>query len=136
MKWTGITLTALALAGCQTSTSTSNQPVVPEGTFELQAFELSSGPVVTVSDPSRYTVTFLPDARLSARTDCNLCNGGYELSSSGFDTGPLACTRAACLPESLETPYVQALSSAFALEPRGSELLIFYPDGTLRFRSM
>lgn len=136
MKWMGIALLAVAVAGCDTSTSTENEPVVPEGTFELQAFELSSGQVVTVPDPSRYTLTFLPDSRLNARTDCNVCNGGYELSSSGFDVGLLACTRAACLPESLETPYVQALDSAFALELRGAELLVFYAEGTLRFRSM
>lgn len=135
-RWIGIALLALGVTACETSTSAENEPVAPEGTFELQAFELSSGQVVTVPDPSRYTVTFLPEARLSAQTDCNFCNGSYELSGSGFDVGLLACTLAACHPESLETPFVQALDSAFALELRGTELLIFYPDGTLRFTSM
>ncbi|HSF17065.1 MAG TPA: META domain-containing protein [Vicinamibacteria bacterium] len=125
---------AAILSGCETSTSASiDEAALPQGVWALQAFELSRGQFVTVPDPSQYTLELAEDGALHARTDCNLCNGTYQVSGSHLSIGLLACTRAACRQGSLEGPYVDALGSATSWELAGDELTIRYEGGRMRF---
>ncbi|HXV64369.1 MAG TPA: META domain-containing protein [Vicinamibacteria bacterium] len=124
---------AAIVSGCDTSTSVPIDTAALQGVWALEAFELSGGQVVTVPDPSQYTLELAEDDALHARTDCNLCNGSYRVSGSDLSIGLLACTRAACLPGSLEQPYVDALGSATSWELVGDELTIRYAGGRMRF---
>ena len=47
---------------------------------------------MTIADPSRYTVQFLPDGRLLARLDCNHGRGGYTAAEGVLALTPLAVT--------------------------------------------
>ena len=45
---------------------------------------------MTIADPSRYTVQFLPEGRLLARLDCNQGRGGYTAAEGVLTLTPLA----------------------------------------------
>lgn len=134
MRTMRLVLFVLIIAGCETSTSVQDSGAVPPlGVWALRAFELSGGQVVIVPDPTRYTLELLEGGQLNARTDCNVCNGTYQLSGNNLSIGLLACTLAACSADSLEGPYVDALGSAARFELEGDLLLIRYAEGMMRF---
>ena len=127
-----------ALSACDTSDSMTSPDAAidePTGTWALQSFELSDGTVVAVPDPSSYTLDLgaTEAGRANVRADCNLCNGGYELSATRLDFGLMACTRAACPPGSLEMDYVRALESTTTFLRSGGSLTLSYDGGILRF---
>ncbi len=131
---------ALALSSCETSTSVNNVPtspsslaMLPSGTWGLIAFEPRDGSAVTVEDPARYTVEFGDDSAVHIRADCNQCNGNYESRGAFLELGLLACTLAACPPQSLADPYLAALGAASSYAASNGELLVAYADGVLRF---
>jgi heat shock protein HslJ len=106
------------------------------GSWSLLAFDLDSGQSVPVPDPSRYTLTLGTDLRANVRADCNVCNGNYTSSGSSLEFGLFACTLAACLPGSLEAPYMSALGSTSSYELTSGELRLRYEGGVLRFGPM
>lgn len=127
-----------ALSACDTSRSVTNPDVAvadPTGAWALQSFALSDGRVVTVPDPSSYTLDLgLTEAsRAHIRADCNLCNGSYESTGSMLTFGLMACTRAACPPESLGNDYERALGSTTAYQRSGRSLTLTYDGGQMRF---
>jgi heat shock protein HslJ len=131
-------LAALVLAvACESTgpTSPTAEPAVatPRGFWALSVFDLDGGQDLAVLDPLQYTLDLGDDGRVSLRADCNLCNGSYRIDGSRFEVGLLACTLAACPPESLDRAYLAAIDSAvsFALDENG--LAIAYTDGVLRF---
>jgi heat shock protein HslJ len=134
----GILAGVALLAACEKS-ATSNTPLssaaeaAPAGVWSLQSFDLSGGQSVVVSDPAGYTLELAADGSTHVRADCNVCNGGYDLSGRALHIGLLACTRAACPPDSLDGDYLRALSSASSLEKSGDVLRIAYDGGVLRF---
>jgi para-nitrobenzyl esterase len=70
--------------------------------WQLVKFQGSDEKTLTPDDKAKYTITFEPDGRVSARIDCNRGRGTW--SSSGpnqLQFGPLALTRAMCPPGSL-----------------------------------
>lgn len=61
---------------------------------------------LTISDPSRYTVSFGEDGQVAFRLDCNRGHGGFETKADAADAGqlkfgPIAATRARCPPPSV-----------------------------------
>jgi heat shock protein HslJ len=128
------------LAACEKS-ATSSTPLSstaeapPAGVWALQSFDLAGGQSVTVPDPAGYTLELAADGSTHVRADCNFCKGGYDLSGRALHIGLLACTRAACPPDSLDGDYLRALSSASSLETSGELLQITYDGGILRFAS-
>lgn len=126
-------LAGWALSSCSDATSPEELSAI-QGAWELQAFELDSGPTVPIPNPNRYTATFGIDGRLTARADCNNCSGGYETAGNALRIDTLACTRAFCPPPSFFDEYVAALSSSQAFVRQGGVLLIDYAGGTMRFR--
>jgi heat shock protein HslJ len=136
VKTYGIVLVAaiITLSSCSTSTSVKeDEMALPSGTWALTRIEPHDGVAISVSDPSRYTVEFHDDNSVHIRADCNLCNGGYENKGTHIELGLLACTLAACPPQSLADSFLDALSSATTHELSKGELLVAYPDGVLRF---
>lgn len=126
-----------ATLGCETTSSVSERSespsALPSGAWALEAFELSGGRMIPVADKGAYTLEFVDEERLHVRADCNVCNGGYSLASGSIEIGLLACTRAACPPESLESDYLQALDGATTVATEGASLRILYGEGALLF---
>jgi heat shock protein HslJ len=127
-------LLALLPAGCTDSISTAD--FGPAGIlWKLQAFELTDGTVIAVADPATYTLLFDPGGTLTARADCNTCNGEYGFVNGLFRMGISGCTRVACPPGSLDTRYIAALNAVTAFSMSGSELTLTYVRGVMRFNS-
>jgi len=108
-----VPLVALLLAGCA-------GPLPPPGptipglagtTWQLVRFKGSDDTVVTLEDPSQYTLAFARDGSFTARIDCNRARGTWTSAAPGqVELGPLALTRAMCPPGSLHDRMVRHLS--------------------------
>ena len=119
------TLTCLAilwtggiLVGCQGVTTETAQEVTNsisanplKGTdWRLVKFQSMSDAIGTErpDDPSLYTMRLNSDGTVSMRLNCNRANGTWSAkpssngSSGNFEFGPLAMTRALCLPPSMD----------------------------------
>jgi heat shock protein HslJ len=132
-------LVAMMMA-CDTSDSMTNPDRAiedPTGAWALQAFQLSDGSSIPVPDPSSYTLDLgtVEAERAHIRADCNVCNGGYEVSGSTLTFGLMGCTLAACQPGSLERDYLFALGSASTYQRSGDSLALTYDDGVLQFQA-
>jgi len=77
--------------------------------WQWEQFEGGDGSVTTPDDPSRYTVTFLPDARLAIRADCNRAVGAWSSQESQLELSIGGMTRAMCPPGSLSNDFVEDL---------------------------
>jgi heat shock protein HslJ len=118
--------------GCNES-PTSPSDLIGE-TWRLVEIERSGLPSIPAPTGREFTIEFLDAARISVRADCNSCSGTYELLDEARVTiQPLACTRAFCGNDSLDTLYLQALSEARGLRRNGDELTIRSDDIALRF---
>ena len=89
-----------------------------------------------LEDTSDYTIEFLADGHIAIRADCNRGRASFEtFGENGLRVGPVAMTRAACPPGSLEQRFVEGVvsSSSYAFD---GEDLVLYPvvePGTMRF---
>jgi heat shock protein HslJ len=93
--------------------------------------------MLDVAQPENYSFLLLPDGSVQAQFDCNRGHGSYEISDGRLRFGPLATTRMACLPGSLDSVYGQALEKVESFSVENGELLLGLEDeeGTLRFRA-
>jgi heat shock protein HslJ len=93
---------------------------------------------ITPDDPTRYTLEFLPDTSVVAQIDCNRGHGKYRMDGKAILIGPLATTRMACPPGSLDTKFAQQLEAARTIFFQGDTLFmdLFADSGTMRFSQM
>jgi uncharacterized lipoprotein YbaY/heat shock protein HslJ len=100
-----------------------------------QQTTLNNDEVVTPDDPSKYTIEFLPDGRVTVRADCNRGAGGYTVDDTQIAIGPLALTLAACPPGSLSNQFVRQLQdvSTFFMRDGNLFLDLKFDSGTMRF---
>jgi heat shock protein HslJ len=93
---------------------------------------------ITPDDPSRYTLEFLPDTSVVAQIDCNRGSGKYRMDGKSILIGPLATTRMACPPGSLDTKFTQQLEAARTIFFQGDTLFmdLFADSGTMRFSQL
>jgi heat shock protein HslJ len=115
-------------------------PVAPEQGIPPVVWELveatgADGATVSIDDPSRYTVQFLPDGELVAQFDCNQGGGSYAASGGALTIVGLRSTLMACEPGSHDTLFSFALdkATAFAFDPDGN-LLLSGAGGSLKLR--
>lgn len=122
-------LTALILAGCATPppAPAAHRSTGLEGTrWEFAVFSSmdDAQPPLRPADPTRYALDFAVDGRLMLRLDCNsgrttwqavpAPDSGLARRSGSLSFGPIATTRMACPPGSLEPrltavlPYVRS----------------------------
>ncbi len=89
-------------------------------------------------DPTRYTLEFLPDTTVAAQIDCNRGHGKYTLNDQAISIGPLATTRMACPPGSLDGVFSKQLEAARHIFFRGDTLFmdLFADSGTMKFSQM
>jgi heat shock protein HslJ len=135
----GPVVAALIIAGCAGRSSTQTAPSSTltvdqlSGTWNLVSIQ-PAGQAEQVAPPgASYTLTFA-DGRLSTRVDCNVCNGGFTLSSQTLTAGPaLACTRAACPTMAFESVYTSLLSGESTVSLSSNLLALSSARGVLRF---
>ena len=127
-----ILLAGLAIVSCNTITPPSELSEV-QGTWQLQAFELTDGSTIVVPNVQDFTIQFDPDGSLGVEADCNLCGGAYETSGNSISIDVQVCTFAYCGDESLDNQYLQALANTTGFAREGQELLLDYSNGILRY---
>lgn len=77
-------------------------------TWQLVRFEGGNDVVLMPGDPSRYTIEFGTDGRLTARIDCNRGRGAWKSTEPNLiELEPLALTRAQCPEGSLHDQIVK-----------------------------
>lgn len=128
----------VAMMACGTSDSPTTPDLDtedPTGAWALQSFEPAGGAVVPIPDPSRYTLDLGVNERGRAhlRVDCNVCNSSYEISGSAIGFGLMACTLAACPPDSFERDYIEALGATTIFQRSGNSLILGYEGGVMHF---
>jgi heat shock protein HslJ/membrane-bound inhibitor of C-type lysozyme len=76
--------------------------------WQLVRFEGGDDTILTPDDGSKYTIAFAADGTLTARMDCNRGRGTWTSSGPNqLELGPLALTRALCLPPSMHDQIVK-----------------------------
>ena len=85
---------------------------------------LLSGSATMPDDPSRYTLEFLPDGKVSLRADCNRGGGSYDVRDFHLTFGALFTTLIGCPPGSLGGEYGEQLSHAAFWAVDGDRLAI------------
>ncbi|MBE9066411.1 YbaY family lipoprotein [Leptolyngbya cf. ectocarpi LEGE 11479] len=80
--------------------------------WQLEQIRYRDGVRLVPASPSNYTIEFTANGNLAIRADCNQVSGSYTQNDSGLtiELGPT--TLAACLPESIDQDYLQALQHA------------------------
>lgn len=122
---------ATVMSACD-ETPTSPSQLIGE-TWRLVSIDRTgSTPLVPQAD-RRFTIEFLDTGRVAVHADCNSCSGSYELTDGRLTIRPLACTRAFCGTDSLDTPFLQALTAAKTVQREESQLSIQAENVTLRF---
>jgi heat shock protein HslJ len=130
MLWSGGILTGSQAAADQdggTLTNVQSSPIQPDDTEEEATEATSDNPLAGTSwrlvefqsmddasgtirpdDPSNYTMRLSRDGTVTMRLNCNFASGTWSAESSHnsgsgrFEFGPLAATRALCLPPSMD----------------------------------
>ena len=131
-----IAMTAIFASACSDDSGATGPSTASrlEGTWLLAAFELASGSVETVDDPQSYTIEFSSEGQLGMLADCNRCSSSYEAQGVELSVGGLACTRAACPPESKSDEFIRAVSDSTSYLRQDETLFLYYPGGRLRLQ--
>lgn len=79
---------------------------------------------INVPDPSRYSVTFLPDGSLQIQADCNQAGGTYTPDGSSLAIQIGFSTRAFCGEESLDQVFLQRLGETATFVLEGNQLFL------------
>jgi heat shock protein HslJ len=97
---------------------------IGQRTWQWLRSDYADGTAVEASDPSRYTVTFGPDGRMSIRADCNTGSASYSIDGDQLSITPGPMTLAACGPDSQDTIFLADLMSAVAFDFDDQQLLL------------
>ena len=136
-----ISLLGMMIAGYATGgqSSLAARDTDPESVLnKTWQWVATSTPVgkTTVQNPERYTILLADNGRLQARFDCNRGGGDYKISSGKLSFGPLASTRMACPPDSLDVPFTRDLQRVVSFFIESGKLYLELPvdSGTMCFR--
>jgi heat shock protein HslJ len=122
---------ALMLAGCSDNSPASPTPDSVDGVWRIISIQPASQGVQTAPVAAQYQVTF-EDGRVSARVDCNTCNGSFTLNGGTLTIGEvLACTRAACPTASFESAVVSLLPGNHQISATLHNLTLTSSRGTV-----
>lgn len=144
-------LRALALtlvAGCTAAPATRPAADGLAGTawaLEAVVSMADEQPTLRPDDPARYTLAFGADGRAQLRLDCNQASAGWQAEpapgasaarrSGSLVFGPLASTRAACVPGSLAPRLARDLAyvRSYVIEGGRLHLALMADGGVLRW---
>jgi heat shock protein HslJ len=127
-------LVSSVVAGPATPTATASG--IPPVIWEVVSFRETASASVTIADPSRYTVQFLPNGRLRVRLDCNRGGGGYTAAAGVLTLTPLTLSEALCAPDSSDTTVHRLLTRAtsYRFDPDVGALLLRGEDGVVQLQ--
>lgn len=113
---------------------TTENPLVGV-TWQWTETQFGDGSILTVSDPTRYTLTFQPDGSLQAQVDCNRGMGSYTLDGQSLTIGPLATTRMACPEDSQANDFAKGLEivATFVFDGPNLVLNMKFDSGNMYF---
>lgn len=101
-------VTACASMPPPAGTASQDAPPPLAGTsWQLVQFQGGDDTILTPDDPTKYTLSFGTDGRVSVRIDCNRGGATWKASGPSLEFGTLALTRAACPPGSLHDHIVK-----------------------------
>ena len=119
-------LSAILLSAC--SSGLPNEML--DTTWEWQQLtENAPAAQSVVADSENYTIVFTDDELYSAKADCNMLGGGYEVSGDSLTLLPGPSTMAMCPPESSHDLYVGLLAQVDGYELDGGKLILTFGDG-------
>ena len=124
-------MASLAMAACTNPAAPT--PAEIGGTWNLRNLRPAGGVEQARPASTVYSIT-IESGRVSARADCNTCNGSATLASSTLTLGPgLACTRAACATAAFESVFTTMLSGDHTAAVSGGALTLSSTRGVMRF---
>lgn len=129
----------VALAGCGAAPHDQGAARVrtPEAATGVWHWETTVTPVerIGAANPERYTLELQPGGVALVRADCNRGRGTYEISEGRIKFGPIATTRMACPPGSLDGRYLKDLARVTTFFVEDGRLFLELPvdSGTMRF---
>jgi heat shock protein HslJ len=97
---------------------------IPPVVWQLSKIVPTTGAEMTLADPSRYTIQFLPDGQANIQADCNSGGGGYKIDGSKLTIGPIRTTLMACEPDSLGSQFSAALDNVESFAFAEDELVL------------
>ncbi len=92
--------------------------------WQWEQFEGGDGRGTAPDSPSRYTITFLPDAKLAVQADCNRARGAWSALNSQLELSIGGMTRAMCPAGSLSNDFVEDLGYVRSHVFRDSKLYL------------
>jgi len=135
-------IAALSLVACSgTIQGPSSVPSAPinslaietNAVWQLRSIVSADGSLLTIEDPSVFTLMLTDDGKVSARADCNRGSGGYTISGNTLSIGPMASTRASCPTAPVDQQFLALLGGENIVTTSGGTLQLSSPRGTLGF---
>lgn len=135
-----VALAAAVLVGCAAG-SGDGEPArlrAPEAVIDrIWHWTGTAAPAETIESPApaRYTLELAPNGRLRVQADCNHGTGRFRIGAGTIGFDPIATTRMACPPGSLDARYLGDLQRAtgFFVERGHLHLELPADAGTMRF---
>ena len=110
-------------------------PLALLGLWQLVTLTGTDGVAVAIDDPTRYTVQFLPEGRLTAKLDCNQGSAGFTASEGVLEVSVMAATLALCEPGSHGDTFGRILQYATSYDIDADGILWLRGDeGVLQLR--
>jgi len=135
-------IAALSLVACSsTITGPSSVPSAPIASlaietnvvWHLRSIVSADGSLLTIGDPSLFTLMLTDDGKVSVRADCNRASGGYKVSGNALSIGPMASTKAYCSTAPVDQQFLTLLGGENVVTTSGGGLQLSSPRGTLVF---
>lgn len=103
--------------------------------WKWQRTEFLNGTKTAPQDSGKFIIAFGEDKRMTSTTDCNNIFSPFVVDNEILSIGPIASTKMACAPGSLETEYTQELLRAVSHVIAGDELrvILVKDSGTMVF---
>lgn len=123
-------------APSETPAATETPATAPSLTGTEWQWQSTTTPAgeITVTDPTRYTLTFNTDGRVAIKADCNNATTTYTVDGDKITFGPIATTLMACPPGSQDSDFIAGLSAISTYKLDGSNLSFeLSSGGTMKF---
>jgi len=101
--------------------------------WHLRSMVGADGSLLTIEDPSLFTLMLTGDGKVNARVDCNRASGGYRISGNTLSIGTMASTRAYCTSAPVDQQFLTLLGGENIVTTSDATLELSSPRGTLRF---
>jgi heat shock protein HslJ len=135
-------LAALSLAACSgTIAGPSAVPSTPIASlaidtntlWQLRSMARADGSLLTIEDPSLFTLMLTDDGKVAARADCNRASGGYSIGGNLLSIGPIASTKAYCTTAPVDQEFLMLLGGENVVTTSDATLQLSSPRGALHF---